>query len=290
MKKISNSLFAVSLFLNLGFLTAINFFRDIPPFINMDADIVPAVSGLVVILIVLLFIYREVENNKIQNEFMTIVAHKFRTPLTGIRWAIEMLQKDMTLLEKKDMLIEMQKANERLIEIVNLLISFVGFDRKIEFAFDDVQLSELVKVSLTKYSALAEKRNIVINFNQDIKLPMVIADAVRIQFVIDMLVDNALKYTPKSGSVSIDFESNTKSVIMKVSDTGIGISYRDKKKIFQNFFRASNARLVDVEGLGLGLYTARKIIKQHDGKMWVESAGINKGSTFFVQFPLRTKD
>ncbi len=287
MKKMNNSLFTLSLFINLGFLTAINFFRDIPPFMNMDESIVPAVSGLIVILIVLLFIYREVENNKTQNEFITIVAHKFRTPLTGIRWSIEMLQKDMTLLEKEDMLLEMQKANERLIEIVNLLISFVGFDKKMEFAFDDVQLSELVKTSLIKYSTLAEKKNITINFNQDNKLPVVIADTIRIQFVIDMLIDNALKYTHQKGSVSIVFHNDKKSIIMKVIDTGIGISFFDKKKIFRNFFRAPNARLVDVEGMGLGLYTARKIVKQHKGKMWVESKGINKGSTFFVQLPLK---
>ncbi|OHA46472.1 MAG: hypothetical protein A2541_01975 [Candidatus Taylorbacteria bacterium RIFOXYD2_FULL_36_9] len=287
MKKTSTFLFTLFLVLALGFLVGINFLKDSPYLSALNDSAIQAISGLIIILIVLAFIYREVENNKVQNQFIAIVTHKFRTPLTGIRWSIDMLQKDLTLLEKKDLLMEMQKANERLMEIVDLLIGFAKFDKKLEYAFSAVSLRELTDISLNKYSVMIRNKDIKLSLSSDRELPLVIIDKAKIQFVIDMLIDNALKYTPKGGSVAVSFEINNKSVILKVKDTGIGIGFFDGQKIFHHFFRAKNAKLMDTDGLGLGLYTARKIVNHHKGKIWAESEGLNKGSTFSIRLPIK---
>ncbi len=248
---------------------------------------VPVVSIFLIILIVIVFLFREIENNQVQNEFITIVTHKFRTPLTGIRWSIDMLQKDMTLLEKKDLLMEMQKANERLMEIVDLLVGFAKFDKKLQYAFEAVSLREIITTSINKYSAMIRNKSIKLSLDSGKELPMVIIDRAKIQFVVDMLIDNAIKYTPKDGSISVAFDMDNNSITLSVTDTGIGMSYFDSKKVFRHFFRSTNAKLMDTEGLGLGLYTARMIVDHHKGKLWAESKGINKGSTFFVKLPIK---
>ncbi len=287
MKKSSNSLFILFVILALAFLFIINFFNNSLYLKGLSNTVIPAISTALILSIVLAFLYRERENNKIQNQFITIVTHKFRTPLTGIRWTIDMLQKDITLLEKKDLLLEMQKANDRLMEIVDLLVGFAKFDKRLNYAFEAVSLREIAGFSLSKYSTMIRNKKINFSIDSGRELPMVIIDKAKIQFVVDMLIDNAIKYTPNDGSVMVSFEIDEKSITLKVTDTGIGMTFWDLKRLFRHFFRAKNARLMETEGLGLGLYTAKKIVSHHNGKLWAESNGLDKGSTFCLRLPIK---
>jgi len=198
-----------------------------------------------------------------------------------------MLQKDITLLEKKDLLAEMQKANQRLMEIVDLLVGFAKFDKRLEYAFEPVSLAEIVGTSLNKYSAAIKTKEIKFSLGSDKSLPLVIIDKTKIQFVVDMLIDNAIKYTPKGGLISSVYEMTDKNITLKITDTGIGFGFLDGQRIFKHFFRAKSAQLMDTEGLGLGLYTAKKIVNNHRGKLWAESPGVNQGSTFSIQLPIK---
>lgn len=287
MRKSSFFLFVIFLFLILCSLVAINFFQDTPYLSFFGHTYILVISGFLVALIILSFTYREIENERVQNEFITIVTHKFRTPLTGIRWTIDMLQKDLTLLEKKDLLVEMQKANDRLMEIVDLLVGFAKFDKRLTYAFEAVSLRELIDFSLNKYAVAIRNKGIQISVESDRALPMIIVDKAKIQFVVDMLIDNATKYTSQKGSISVAFDTDEKSVTIRVSDTGIGLGFWDKHRLFRHFFRANSAKLMDTNGLGLGLYTAKKIVDHHKGKLWAESEGLGKGATFCVRLPIK---
>ena len=244
-------------------------------------------SVLLLVFIFLFCLVREWNIRRVQNEFIAIVTHKFRTPLTGIRWSIDMIQKDLTLLEKKDLLMEMQKANERLMEIVDLLVGFAKFDKQVDHILVAVYLREIVEISLNKYSALIKTKEIKIHIDSGGEPALVLVDKAKIQFVVDMLIDNALKYTPKDGTISVVFEADRKFIVMKVKDSGIGFGYFEGLRIFRHFFRSKSAKLLDAEGLGLGLYTARKIVGHHRGKLWAESAGPNKGATFSLRLPIK---
>jgi signal transduction histidine kinase len=287
MRKSSIFLFVLFLVIILCFLVAINFLQGSAYLKIFSHTTILIISGLLIALIIFSFIYREIENNKIQNEFITIVTHKFRTPLTGIRWTIDMLQKDLTLLEKGDLLVEMQKANDRLMEIVDLLVGFAKFDKRLSYAFEAVSLREVIGFSLNKYAVAIKNKAIQIAIESDRELPLIIVDKAKIQFVVDMLIDNATKYTSRGGSIAVAFEMDEKSVTVRISDTGIGMGFWDKKRLFQHFFRADNAKLMDTNGLGLGLYTAKKIVDHHGGKLWAESEGLGKGSTFCVRLPIK---
>jgi len=287
MKNRGTFLFISFLFLALVFLVGINFLRYSIYLVILGEQAVLAISVILIAFIILLFIYREIENNKIISQFITIVTHKIKTPLTGIRWTIDMLQKDLTLLEKKDLLVEMQKANERLMEIVDLLVGFARFDKRVDYVFESVSLREIVNNSLNKNMVMVKSKNIQFTVGLDGDAFPVIVDKQKIQFAVDMIVDNALKYTPKDGAIHVSFETNNKYVTVKIADNGIGMSYFDRQRLFSHFFRANNARAVDAGGLGLGLYTSKKIVAHNKGKLWAESAGINKGSSFYIRLPIR---
>jgi len=109
----------------------------------------------------------------------------------------------------------------------------------------------------------------------------------KLKQVITNLIDNAVKYTPK-GSIELHLEKNneTKKALFKIADTGVGISEATKAKLFQKYSRAEGASKDNILGTGLGLYIAMEMVKAHNGRLWVESPGNGKGSTFFVELDL----
>lgn len=287
MNKTNTSLFIFFQILLLACLTAINLLKDTTCLSSLSRFVVPSISLLLVLLIIILFIYREYESRMNLKQFMTIIAHKVKTPLTGIRWTIDILQKSENSSANNDLLGEMQKANERLMEVMNLLIHFARFDKKVDYDLQACSLKEVAETSLSKNSGALNGKNIKVSVIGGDELPLVLVDKPKIQFAVDMIIDNAVKYTNKNGHIDISFVISKRAVTLRVHDDGIGMNYFDRAKVFKHFFRASNARMVDTEGLGLGLYTARKIVTHHNGKMWAESKGVNKGSTFCIELPVK---
>ncbi len=246
---------------------------------------------VIAILIILIFIFwlHERKLKAEQYEFFTIVTHKFRTPLTGIKWAIQSLQKEITYQEKDTILKQMESSEEKLMEIVDLLTSFVKFNKKLDYAFEAASIQEMVQTSLSKNSDRVHTKNIKFTFDADPNVPFIVIDKRKIQFVVDMLIDNALKYTPAEGSVMVSISSDRKNVLLAIADTGMGLTRQDKSHLFTKFYRSPEAKVVDTEGMGLGLYTARTIATHHGGHLWAESEGKDKGTTFFLELPLSTK-
>jgi len=113
----------------------------------------------------------------------------------------------------------------------------------------------------------------------------VLADLRRIVSVIEVLLENALNYTPEGGLIQIITYEKGKRVYYSVRDSGIGVSSHERKNIFSRFYRTEAARRADTEGIGLGLAMAQSIIKKHKGKIGVESEGENKGSVFWFWLP-----
>ena len=119
----------------------------------------------------------------------------------------------------------------------------------------------------------------------DKKIPQVIADSKKLRNVVQNLIDNAVKYTSRGGTVTISLKPEDDNMLaITIKDTGIGIPKEQQDQIFQKFFRGTNARKIKTEGSGLGMYIAKEIIQMHRGKIWFESVE-NKGSTFTFTLP-----
>ncbi|HEC32824.1 MAG TPA: HAMP domain-containing histidine kinase [Candidatus Kaiserbacteria bacterium] len=147
----------------------------------------------------------------------------------------------------------------------------------------DFDMSKLAVDIVDELTPVAIKKNLKLSFKSDKEDSYIVnADLGKIKQVFSNLVDNSIKYTPK-GSIVVSVSRNGEYVRFKVSDTGVGISKETLEKLFDKFVRARNAHNVNVTGSGLGLYVAKQMVKAHGGKIWAESEGEGKGSSFIVE-------
>jgi signal transduction histidine kinase len=231
--------------------------------------------------------------DRAKSEFISIASHQLRTPLTAIKGYISMInQGDFGPLTKKLAmpLDRVYKSTERIIHLVEDLLNISRIESgRMKYDFSRVSLEEMIEDVYDELKQQAANKGLKFEFiKPKKKIPEIILDKGKIREVVMNLVDNAVKYTPK-GSVILKLDTTDNYVQFSVSDTGRGIGPDEMPLLFQKFSRARGVQLENVEGTGLGLYIARQIIKRHGGKIWAESAGRGKGSTFIIQFKIKNK-
>ncbi len=155
-----------------------------------------------------------------------------------------------------------------------------GFDTRRE----SVQLESILKNSLDMFEPLIAQKNHHLEKNISSNLPPLRADPIRIRQMLDNLIGNAIKYTPKGGTIRINIHTEDHQLIFEINDTGTGIPLDEQPHIFEKFYRGSNTS-DEPRGSGLGLAIVKSIVESHQGRVWVESA-LGKGSTFTVVLPL----
>ncbi len=229
--------------------------------------------------------------DKMKSEIISIVAHQLRTPLSAIKWTLKMLiDKDVGEINKEqgELLAKGFESNERMIILINDMLAVDRLESgKLKYNFVPVQFEDLVQDMIRSLLTLATKKNIRIEFTAPKEfLPKIKIDPDKMRDVLQNLIDNAIKYTPENGlmSVGVGLEG-TNELHFWVKDSGIGIPDEEKGKIFSRFFRANNAIHAATEGSGLGLFIAQSVIKRHSGKVWFDSV-LNEGTTFHVLLPL----
>ena len=225
-----------------------------------------------------------------QQDFVANVSHELRTPLTAIRMAAESLHmgamKDERMRAK--FLNNIQGEADRLTRLVNELLTVANLMGRpvLHMSNFEVQtLAEQVEGTLEHHAKLANVQ-LVVRCPDDV--PMIEADRDRLQQVLINLVDNAIKFTPASGTVTLDIASQKdgQEVRCKVIDSGIGIPPIDLPRIFERFYRVDKARSRVTGGVGLGLSIVKDIIEAHHGKITVTSE-VNKGTTFTIELPVK---
>lgn len=230
--------------------------------------------------------------DKDKSEFVSTVSHQLRTPLSAIKWTLDTLLKgeeagELTV-EQRALLMKAYEYNER---IINLIRDMLGVDRiesgSLGFSFIDINIVDLVKNILDEVEAQAKKKNIKLVINKDENLPKISVDPQKMRAVFQNLIENSLKYTRSGGQITIDFHlfENDKMKIA-IADNGIGIPKDQQTNIFNRFFRAENAKALDPEGSGLGLFIVKTIVNRHGGDMSFESEE-GKGTTFHIVLPLK---
>ena len=227
------------------------------------------------------------ENESLKYEFISIIAHKFRTPLTRTKWLLDDLVKGEPDPFKKENLASLQRENERLVKLIGTLIELTGAKGTEEslYKFEHADVCSFTREILDSVKQSFKEKNISVSF--DCASPKIFAkiDRPRMEFVLSTLFENACIYTPTGRRVSIAVTTKFRKAVISVIDDGIGINPIDMPHIFSKFFRAKNAKTMDTEGLGVGLYLAASIVKRHHGKLNAFSAGLNTGSTFSVILP-----
>ena len=241
-----------------------------------------AISGAT---IVLQDVTRLMRFDELKNDLVATVAHEFRTPLTSLRMAIHLCAGEVVgpLTGKQaDLMAAAQQDCERLQSIVDDLLDLSRIQSgRLELAWGTAAPHDLVGAVLDKHRSEASAAGIELASQAGEHLPPVRVDRERVELVLSNLVANALKYTPRGGSVDVTAVEGEGSVRFEVKDSGSGIAPEHHERIFEKFFRVPGA---PAGGVGLGLYLAREIVEAHGGRLGVESAP-GLGSRFWFTVP-----
>jgi len=232
-------------------------------------------------------ITREKFLDQMKSQFVSISAHQLRTPLSAIKWALALLKdKTIPLKEKTEIIEKLSESTERMIKLVNDLLNVSRIEEgRFLYKPKKEDLREIVKTIFDQEKEIAQKKNITFNLFLPKEPCFSLVDKEKISLAVQNLIENAIHYTPPGGKVEVFLEKKEKELIFKVKDTGIGIPEEEQKRIFEKFFRGSNALKMETSGSGLGLFITKNIIEAHKGKIWFESK-VGKGTTFYFSLPL----
>ncbi|MGB3703227.1 MAG: ATP-binding protein [Anaerolineales bacterium] len=215
------------------------------------------------------------------------VSHELRTPLTTIKGSMEGLM-DGVLPANEETFHGIYREADRLQKLVSDLQELSRVEAgAYELEFKPVDVLDLVTATVNRLALQFEEKGVILEIDVPNGLPKVKADEDRIGQVLLNLVGNALQYTPSGGKVKVATTHHDNEIITSVSDTGIGLSAEHLEYIFTRFYRIDKSRSRVGGGSGIGLTIAKYLVEAHGGRIWVESPGSGKGSTFIFTLPIK---
>lgn len=227
--------------------------------------------------------------NDAKDEFISLASHQLRTPATVVKQYAGMLAEGYAgKLTKKQMhmLNIVYESNEQQLEIIEDLLRVARVDAgKVYLEKSSCDVAEQVELVISQQAILFKGRDQTVVVNKPLIDVMAFIDPKLMIMVIANLLDNAGKYSPHGGKVTIDIKQTDSHTIVSVKDNGVGIRKSDHDKLFKKFSRIENSLTDSVVGTGLGLYWAKKILDLHGGSIEVKSVH-GKGSTFIVKTPV----
>ncbi len=240
------------------------------------------ITGLVLNTI---FLVREIRRNEQHDAFLNAVTHELKTPIASIRLYLETLQTRDVKEEKRQEFYNIMLADSnRLLHTVEQVLKASSTREKNHLLnIADLNLADLLRNAIERVRTRYDLAENAIVFSQTDQAITISGDANELQTVFTNLLDNAVKYSGSEIKVSVAVKNlNEKTVIVRIKDSGIGISPADLRRIFKRFYRVPTLK---TKGTGLGLFIVRSIIKKHGGSINAESKGDGAGSVFTVQLP-----
>ncbi len=235
---------------------------------------------------------RIAQANRMKSEFVSIVSHQLRTPLSSLKWSLGLLLgKRLGELSKKqkEYLDIINESNNRMIGLVNDLLNVNRIEqRRLGMKPKTFSLDALAEEIIEEVKFSAKQNGVMIEFHKEKNLPLVYADPDRIRMAIQNLIDNAIKYSKKDKDgkfAEVSIKRDKDKIILSVRDNGVGIPSSLQKQVFGKFFRGDDLVKQKVEGAGLGLFIAQGIINLSNGEIDFKSKE-SEGSTFWFTLPI----
>ena len=263
-----------------------------------EVTVVPVATGEEYV-IVIHDVSKERQLERIRADFVANVSHELRTPLTTIRgYAETLLSEDATRTKAQEQfVVKILNHAARLSRLVSELLELSRLESgDVELKRTPCHLNTFYEPILDVFEPILEEAELVLQWEIPESLPQVSVDQQLFMQVLVNLIDNAIKYTPDSGTITVSAEVRTseafegsnitpEEIIVRVRDTGIGIPMESQPRVFERFYRVDKGRAREMGGTGLGLAIAKHIVLCHNGHIWLESS-LGEGSVFYVAIPL----
>lgn len=254
------------------------------------------VSALVICILIMAFYYtiatisKQKKLSEIKNDFISNMTHEFKTPISTISLAAEMLNDSSVSKtpEKQHRFIKMiTDENKRLSILVESILQTSILDKgEFKLKISPVDIHEIINQAIQNTQLLIDQKNGIITKQLDATNCLIIADKVHLTNIIFNLIDNAVKYTNDTPNIVISTRDGAGGIEITIKDNGIGISKDNLRKIFDKFYRVPTGNVHNVKGFGLGLSYVKAVVEKHNGTIHVESE-IGKGSTFKILMPYK---
>jgi len=257
----------------------------------------PLIEGGLLLTLILagatvIFIYWNKQHrlNTMQRAFVSNVTHELKSPVASIQLALEtMALRDLSNDRKREYLAMMLDDTERLSTLVDRILSAARIEkRRDRYRLEIVSMRPFIEEILVEDRHLYEKDGRIIEFEKG-RDARVSIDRSAMRVVVANLLENAASYSPKGSKIRLRLQRELRNCRLDVIDKGDGLRGKDLKNIFKMFWRGSEGQASRVRGTGLGLYIVRNIVKDHRGKVWASSQGMDRGSVFSVRLPRARK-
>ena len=282
---LGSSLVAVAIALNVGWI------------ILNWREVAMLVLGIIFFLLIIVglvlnttFLIREIRRNEQHDAFINAVTHELKTPLASTRLYLQTLKtRDINEEQRQEFYDVMLADNDRLMKTVEQVLRAgrTGV-RGRRFNKTNIDLSEIVgecvDIARTRYKL--DPNSLSYTESLDGEAARVLGDADELRAAVTNLLDNAVKYSHKEVQLSVEIAVlDNRQLSVRIGDRGIGIPAAQLKRIFKRFYRAPGRFMARVKGTGLGLFIVRSVVEQHGGRVFAESEGPGRGSTFTIQLP-----
>ncbi|NOX63923.1 MAG: GAF domain-containing protein [Chloroflexi bacterium] len=232
--------------------------------------------------------YREAE--ELKSTFISVISHELKTPVSLIKgYASTLAREDAPL--NKELVREsariIEEESDRLNELINNLLDASRIQAgALTLDMEPISIVRVARTAIERYRTQTDKHRFLLDFPPD--LPLVLGDEKRLRQVFDNLIHNAIKYSPNGGVIRVGARKEDDSVVVFVSDEGIGIPLEEQENIFERFYRIDSSLRRSAQGAGLGLFLVKAIIEAHGGRIWLDSEP-DQGTTFYFSLPIDDK-
>jgi len=228
-----------------------------------------------------------IQTNERKSEFTRKVAHQLRAPISAIQSCLKVVTEGYGPKNiHMDMIKRAENRTKTIIPLINDLLDLAKTEELIKHKQrENIDLNEMLHKTIALMNEKAEGKKVVLSLMIKKTLPHIKARPEDIDDVFINILDNAIKYTPSDGKVEVIANIDYKKILVEIKDTGVGIPEDDIHHVFDEFYRAENARIIEKEGTGLGLAITKKIIETYGGNILVESK-VNEGTKFTIILPV----
>jgi len=234
-----------------------------------------------------IFLVREIRRNEQKDAFINAVTHELKTPVASIRLYLETLQtRSVDEDKRKEFYRIMLEDSDRLLATIEQILRTgrVGASSRI-VNVSPIEIDDVVRECVDRARVLHGIPMEGLRYHTGAQVK-ILGDRDEVRAAVSNLIDNAVKYSGKDVRVSIEVGQTDGQALVRVKDEGVGLPKSELKQIFKRFYRVPGAHAAAVKGTGLGLYIVRSVAKRHKGRVWAESEGPGRGSTFVLQLPV----
>jgi len=235
---------------------------------------------------IILNITEQKQDEMRKNDFIGMVSHELKTPLTSLKGYVQLLNAKAKKENDAFAVNALSRVETQVNKMGSMINGFLNLSRlesgKIHLSKQDFNLEELLAESIEEARLTATEYNITLHEGETIHIH---ADRDKVGQVISNLLSNAVKYSPRGKSIELFFKTVDNMAVISIKDEGMGIKPQDIDKLFERYSRIESKHTQNISGFGIGLYLCSEIIQRHEGKIWVESEK-GKGSTFHFNLPL----